>query len=195
MAPPAAACATHGPGAGSCQLGHRRLRAAGAQAPQPLPPLARGAAPAALRQGPAGRPPRGPCRPRARASAGPVTASAGRSAAVRPTPPDGHVQTRAGCSGAAARPHARERSAARACVGEAGMLQRLLRPPPDAICASRLLMAPPRALPPAPRALKPRAVPSGRPCRGAQWAYSWSHTGNCSFNLRVRVHHEIWGFS
>ena len=28
--------------------------------------------------------------------------------------------------------------------------------------------APPRALPPAPRALKPRAVPSGRPCRGAQ---------------------------
>ena len=145
-----------------------RLRAAGAQAPPPLPPLARGAAPAALRQGPAGRPPRGPCRPRARASAGPVTASAGRSAAVRPTPPDGHVQTRAGCSGAAARLHARERSAARACVGEAGMLQRLLRPPPDAICAGRRLMAPPRALPPAPRALKPRAVPSGRPCRGAQ---------------------------
>jgi len=98
---------------------------------------------------------------------------------------------------------------------------RASRPTPDAPCEGprlarwaacarrRLLMArasavpcceprphaPPRALPPAPRALKPRAAPSGRPCRGAQWAYSWSHTGKCSFNLRVRVHHEIWGFS
>jgi len=62
-------------------------------------------------------------------------------------------------------------------------------------CGAAAPHAPPRALPPAPRALKPRAAPSGRPCRGAQWAYSWPHTGKCSFNLRVRVHHEIWGFS
>ena len=62
-------------------------------------------------------------------------------------------------------------------------------------CGAVAPHAPPRALPPVPRALKPRAAPSGRPCRGAQWAYSWPHTGKCSFNLRVRVHHEIWGFS
>ena len=80
---------------------------------------------------------------------------------------------------------------------------RASRPTPDAPCEGprlarwaacarrRLLMArasavpcceprphaPPRALPPAPRSLKPRAAPSGRPCRGAQWAYSWPHTG------------------
>ena len=54
-------------------------------------------------------------------------------------------------------------------------------PPARAGCSgpAGLLMAPPRALPPAPRALKPRAAPSGRPCRRAQQAYSWPHTGKC----------------
>ena len=77
--------------------------------------------------------------------------------------------TRAGCSGPAS------------CTARG--LQRGER------CSAVAPLAPPRAFPPA-----PRAAPSERPYRGAQWAYSWPHTGKCSFNLRVRVHHEIWGF-
>ena len=126
-----------------------RLRAAGAQAPQSQPPHARGAAPAGGRlSGTASQvAARGRvCRLRAMATRGSVARVSGPRGEHRPP-----LQPDAGAAASRRRLGPRVPPARAGCSGPAG-----------------LLMAPPRALPPAPRALKPRAAPSGRPCRGAQ---------------------------